>query len=579
MTTFETRLRASLAAAAGTTNSTSEHWQLVEAKIAARSRGEDIGTASEGIGMASEGPADSDATAPPTSALPQPAKVPGQSEPTGWRRWRAPVLVAASVVLLAGIAIPLAMRSINGGQIAAPAVPGQKTSPSAAGDPGAGQTVDGLVYAHHPDQTNAMEALLEGTVVDADGCLAIVPVWDHAGAPAVPTFPLPSTDPSSLRIGDLVALGGGFAPAGVTPQDEEFVIPHACMDMVSSADGYFVAASIMEVLPAAPAADLTAVPVDTSMAGTAAGQQMTMGPRALRDDMLIQVHANGTDAALLAPAISIAGDGSPLGYVRVAPSSEERPDTLDTGGSYLFGAVPAEVDRLLVFTTNGTSDTSGAPRAPGTYSGAEVHMIVTDQRHDESGADPAHGISQVPFTDLADGWRAFAIQVWAPSPAITVGAFSADGTLLQVRQFSPNGAETVDLPPESAPSSEPWDPATLEPRFGAWGPNGADGPYVATFPDWPGAAGHDALFEGRVVVLNGCVVGVPLDPSSDDPAADAVTLVFPQSLVEPAQPPAIVNFDGASYADGDQISVGGGMYGSRPGGLPSGCPEQAWSVN
>lgn len=509
-----------------------------------------------------------------------------ESSARGWRRWRAPVLVAAAVVLIAGVIVAVVARGA-GGQMN-PAAPGGSTA-------AIGPTAEGLLFAHHPNQNGGDDALLEGTVVGIDGCLVVVPEWDESAA-VVPSFPLPGTDPTVLRVGDRVALGGGFAD--VDRIDAEFVIPDSCRDLAAGPDGYFIAwqlevvgsdptpdpdaAMSVETIPgvtvsptnAAPPADAprVGVPVDTSWAGT--GSQHLAMEFGEEPGSVLVVTSIDTDADLGQDAegivrADIASDGTPLGYLRVVRSMAERPDVLDTGGSYLFGAVSPEVERLAVLATKETTDPA---IAPGTYKGAEVYWIVADQER-VSGDVPM----RVLFTDLGEGWRAFAIQMWAPSPAVTVVAFGQDRAMTQARQFAAYGADAVDLPLKDKPSIDPWDPES--PRYGADGPNGADGPYVATYPDEPGMPAHAALFEGTVLVRDGCLVATPApgeEPSHGEPL---VTLVFPQSQVEAATPPAVLNFRGQEYAEGEAISVAGSMFDTPPDDLPSICPTQSWSVS
>ncbi|MDQ2739546.1 MAG: hypothetical protein M3Y35_13230 [Actinomycetota bacterium] len=57
----------------------------------------------------------------------------------------------------------------------------------------------------------------------------------------------------------------------------------------------------------------------------------------------------------------------------------------------------------------------------------------------------------------------------------------------------------------------------------------------------------------------------------------AVTPVFPESEVVPPEPPAVLNFRGKTYKQGDSLVL---TDGESPGQkLPSGCPGEAWMVN
>lgn len=77
-----------------------------------------------------------------------------------------------------------------------------------------------------------------------------------------------------------------------------------------------------------------------------------------------------------------------------------------------------------------------------------------------------------------------------------------------------------------------------------------------------------------MAVQNGCVV------AGIRGGDGTTTLVFPQSQVEPATPPAVLRFRGRDYAEGDPISVGGGGFTMTDrDGIPEGCPADAWSVS
>src|SRR5699024_4922713 len=72
-------------------------------------------------------------------------------------------------------------------------------------------------------------ALLEGTLVEADGCLALEP--DSSGPAVILVFDTADARPESLSIGDHVSLMGGFIP----PQ-QSFEIPNNC----AGNDEYFL---------------------------------------------------------------------------------------------------------------------------------------------------------------------------------------------------------------------------------------------------------------------------------------------------------------------------------------------------
>lgn len=319
--------------------------------------------------------------------------------------------------------------------------------------------------------------------------------------------------------------------------------------------------------------DPVTVRVDTGMAGTGAQamqlwlageeaeQRVTPDGTETVEEPLLRVIAVGTDAIT---DDHLRSDGTPLGYLRVAPSRAEQPNTMDTGGAYLYGVVSPEADRIAVLL-------SEAPGPSGSYPSSTPTWVVAD-----TGAvvwSPDQGV-RVLWTDLAEGWRAVAIQTPAPSQEMTVLAWGADRTLLQARQWSADGSTVTDLPVDTAPELDVWDPLPPEPRFGPGGPNGAGGPFVATFPDIPGQPSLAALLEGHVAVQNGCVV------AGIRGGDGTTTLVFPQSQVEPATPPAVLRFRGRDYAEGDPISVGGGSFTMTDrDGIPEGCPVDAWSVS
>lgn len=72
-------------------------------------------------------------------------------------------------------------------------------------------------------------ALLEGTLVEADGCLAVEP--DYSGPAVIPVFDTADTRPESLSIGDHVSLSGGFVSS-----QQSFEIPKNC----EGKDEYFL---------------------------------------------------------------------------------------------------------------------------------------------------------------------------------------------------------------------------------------------------------------------------------------------------------------------------------------------------
>lgn len=564
MTGFDDRLRAGLHRLSGSRPATSSDWARLQAKL------------------------DPDTPIQPVSALTMAAEVaidegtipmPQTSRASFVGRWRAPLLVAATVAAVAAVVI-VATQIGQGSHTAGVAAPSEQSGDGADSTPSDGLAADGLVFAHHPDQNGGDDALLEGVIADRDGCLAVA---DDAGNVTVPSFPLPSTDPAALRVGDRVALGGGFAD--IATVGTEVVIPDACRHVAGGEDGLFIAWSL-EILPeqaetgdsgaqfvppyvpVAPSGDVppemtapVVVEIDTGWAGTAP-QHMSLQ---LRADGALEVDASDTDAEVMSLSDS---DGTPLGYIRVAPSRAEQPNTDDSGGMYLFGAVGPSVERLAILTTE-----------------AEEYMaLLSDQRaeYPDSGplwtvagsGDPSHGEvrgARVIWTDLPEGWHGFGVQADAPSPALTVLAYDRNGALLQARQYSPNGA-SYDLPTDTAPELDIWDPDRPAVRFDANGPNGADGPYVATYPDSPDDAWMDALLQGEVAVQDGCVIVV-------GPEEETYIPVFPQSQIEPATPPAVLLFNGTDYAPGDPISLGGGGMNTPPEGAPADCTAAGWAVS
>lgn len=522
MTEFEERLRAALIDASGARPATDSDWTALQARLAGGSGGD---------------PA-------PAQRGPRPGWLGG---------WRGPVFAAVAVAALVTTVTVLATR-------------GPSNAPNVATPGQDGTSADGLVFAHHTPSNGGDDALLEGTVNDLGGCLVVTPF--PGASPVVPSFPIPGSDPASLRIGDRVSLAGGFTEQA--PSDPDDVIPDPCR----GAGEYFVAwqLTILGVDATAPpivkrTAEIppaagwpVTVPVDTGLAGTAR-QEFEMR---LSADLLLHVDAPGSDVALRADEYP---DGTPLGYVRVDPSRAERPNALDTGGAYLYGIVGPGVDRIAVLATDveGSGPDAGAP-TDAYPSDGPVWVIA-------SSGDPVpsegRGLRWL-WTDVADGWHAFAVQAPAPSPIMTVLVWDHDRGLRQARQFAANGTSYEDLPLTAAPDLDVWDPEPPEPRFGPEGPNGADGPLVATDPDIPGAASETALLEGRITVRDGCVVAESRDGT--------VTLVFPQSQVEPAEPPAVLNFRGEDYREGDSISVGGAMR-ADSAGVPGGCPAPAWGVS
>lgn len=84
-------------------------------------------------------------------------------------------------------------------------------------------TIDnGLAYVHYRPQGDGGDGgLLKATVTDTHGCLTVT---GSDGRTWVPVFPIPGSDPAALRIGDVVALGGGHHDT--LPNDA--VIPDQC---------------------------------------------------------------------------------------------------------------------------------------------------------------------------------------------------------------------------------------------------------------------------------------------------------------------------------------------------------------
>lgn len=101
--------------------------------------------------------------------------------------------------------------------------------------------------------------------------------------------------------------------------------------------------------------------------------------------------------------------------------------------------------------------------------------------------------------------------------------------------------------------------------------NGPTGPYAGTYPDPD--AGMDALLEGTVTVLNGCVAVIY--PAATDMV---VIPVFPESTVTPAARGAVLHFRGRDYAAGDAISLAGGFAeGAVP--VPARCGDNTYVVS
>ncbi|QGH70625.1 hypothetical protein [Pseudactinotalea sp. HY158] len=122
--------------------------------------------------------------------------------PIGWARR---LLTAAALVLVAA-----GCQASSAGGTELPN--GLQVPRSSGGTPGVG---DG--------------ALLEGRIVDRDGCLAVESELD--GSVAIPVFDVEDPRPDRLAPGGGVAFGGGFQP----PHDS-FDIPSAC----AGEDEYFL---------------------------------------------------------------------------------------------------------------------------------------------------------------------------------------------------------------------------------------------------------------------------------------------------------------------------------------------------
>lgn len=242
MTNFEEQIRAAMAGAARPRPTTDSDWTRLQVKLAA---GRSDSAADSGSGR---GAIDRDGRTPgrPGSSPDNPSRRESIDPDGSWvRRWRRPLLAAAAVAALAVATVAIVAPGSDGGsQVAGPGAAGGESSGDGSGP--ASTTVDGLVFAHHPAQNGGDGALLQGVVTDVDGCLAVTA--DDGASVTVPSFSIPGTDPAALRIGDRVALGGGFVDTGALGED--FVIPDACQQAAGAPDGYFVAWQLT-VLPAA----------------------------------------------------------------------------------------------------------------------------------------------------------------------------------------------------------------------------------------------------------------------------------------------------------------------------------------
>lgn len=554
MTAFEDRLRARLVDVARLRPVTETDWSRVTAKLAAASPGASGSGASDDRAHRSV----------------------GASGGSRWRRWHVPLWAAAAVVIVAGAAVAVVTLGSDGGRTIPPAAPN-------------GTAGSGLVFAYHPDSNGGDDALLAGTVTDLGGCLVIA-----AGASiTVPVFPVPSTDPAGLRVGDRVSLGGGFTDVDRLPAD--VVIPDECR-RAGSGHGEFFIAWTMDILGAEQPSDDDAsadIP-PASVAPTTESAPDRTEPVTVRVDSawaadapqqlflslsggVLRVTSEDSDDNL---GDDLYPDTSPLGYVRAAPERDEGWAAIGTdgtyangvirppgnrGGMYLYGVVGPAVDRIAVLA----NDAEAADLGGGTgYEGATLVWVVADTG-DPAGSD-GRGARTL-WTDIAEGWRAFAVQLPAPSRALIALAFGSDRTLLQARQYTTDGY-VAELSTALAPDLDMWDPEEPAPRFGPDGPNGASGPYVATYPDIPDQPAHAALLEGVIGVQDGCVV---VRGADDEP----ITLLFPQSQVDAATSPALVMFRGHEYRDGETIAVGGSESAATDGDVAAVCPIRVWSVS
>jgi len=227
------------------------------------------------------------------------------------------MLAAAAVAVVAVTAITAATLGSDGGGSAATPGIGTPTPPDG------GRTVDGLVFAHQPDQTAGDAALLEGTVAGAGGCLVIT---SADRVVTVSVFPVPGTAPASLRVGDRVSLSGGYTDSGHLPADVS--VPDQCRHATAPRGGFFLAWTMTILhraagasgtppltpgeVPVDPTTEAPPAPigpvkvgVDTGWAATAA-QHLAM---TLQTGSRLQVTSTDSDAEL--PGAAASSDGTP----------------------------------------------------------------------------------------------------------------------------------------------------------------------------------------------------------------------------------------------------------------------------
>lgn len=91
--------------------------------------------------------------------------------------------------------------------------------------PGTTESATGLKVPRSTGGTKGVgdAALLEGSVVDKDGCLAIRHDEPHTDHTTVAVFDVEDARPDTLRVGQHVSLGGGT----ISPQGS-FDIPEEC---------------------------------------------------------------------------------------------------------------------------------------------------------------------------------------------------------------------------------------------------------------------------------------------------------------------------------------------------------------
>lgn len=175
--------------------------------------------------------------------------------------------------------------------------------------------------------------------------------------------------------------------------------------------------------------------------------------------------------------------------------------------------------------------------------------------------------ARIIWTTLAGGWRGFAVQAPSPSPALTVLAWNSDRQLLQIPPLRTRRARPRPAARRRA------GPAGMGSRITRTlvRPGRAQRRPRTVRGHLPRHPAHDALLQGTVCVQSGCVV-----MRTD---GDAITLLFPQSQIQPARPTAILTFRDHQYHDGDKLSVGGSETTQTANLDLTACPTRVWTVS